>query len=137
MTTDIKTVASFIATAIWADNEYDEAEREAVGEIAEALEFDEQKFSAAVDEAVKELSKMDEYAVNAYLQRAADAVDDEEIGEVFEAALEIVLADNVLSGAEVSELLVMAQALGISEEDAVLMLADMVKEEPELQVDFE
>ena len=136
MKTDIKTIASFVATAIWADNEYDEAEKVAVSEIADAFEFDEKEFSAAVDAAVEELSGMDEYDANAYLQRAADAVDDEEIGEVFEAALEMVLADGVMSEAEVSELLVMAQALGISEEYAILMLADMVKEEPELEVKF-
>lgn len=136
MITNIKTVASFIATAIWADNEYDEAEKVAVSEIADAFEFDEEEFASEVDDSVSELSKMDEYSANAYLQRAADAVDDEEIGELFEAALEIVLADGVLSEAEASELLVMAQALGISEENAMLMLADMVKEEPDLKVEL-
>lgn len=132
MTTDIKSVASFIATAIWADGQYDEAEQVAVSEIADALEYDENDFNAAVNSAIDEIKDFDEDAVNDHLVKAADKIDDEEIGIVFEAALEIVLADGVLSGDEVTELLVMASALGISDEDAVLMLADMVKEEPEL-----
>lgn len=134
MTTDIKTVASFIATAIWADGEYVEAEKVAVSEVAGALEFDEKDFNSAVDAALKEVKDMDEDAINAYLQKVADKVDDEEIGIMFEAALEVVLADGVLSEDEVTELLVMASALGLSDESAILMLADMVKEEPELTV---
>ena len=137
MKTDIKTVASFIATAIWADDEYNEAEKIAVSEIAEALKFDEAEFCKAVDTAVAKLNKMDEYDANAYLQRCGDAVDDEEIGIVFEAALQIVISDNVLRQAEMAELLAMASALGISDEMAMLMLADMVKEEPDLEISFE
>lgn len=37
MVTDIKTIASFIAVAIWVDNEYDETEKTVVSEIADAL----------------------------------------------------------------------------------------------------
>ena len=136
MKTDLKTIASFIATAIWADGVYDEAEKVAVSEISDALEFDEKEFEDAVSEAVEEIKDMDEDAVNEYLQNAADAVDAEEIGIVFETALEIVLADGVLSEEEVAELLAMATALGISDEMAILLLADMVKEEPELNISF-
>ncbi len=136
MKTDLKTIASFIATAIWADGVYDEAEKVAVSEISDALEFDEKEFEDAVSEAVEEIKDMDEDAANEYLQNAADAVDDEEIGIMFETALEIVLADGVLSEEEIAELLAMATALGISDEMAILLLADMVKEEPELNISF-
>jgi len=134
MTTDIKTLASFIATAIWADGEYDEAEKVAVGEIADAMEFDDAEFTKAVDAAIDEIKDFDETKANKYLQDAADKVADEEIGVIFECALEVVLADGVISEEEVTELLVMAGALGISDEDAILMLVDMVKDEPELEV---
>ena len=137
MKTDIKTIASFIATAIWADGVYDEAEKIAVSEIGDALEFDENEFCEAVLAAVEEIKDLDEDAANDYLQKAADAVDDEEIGIVLEAALEIVLADGILSEEEVAELLAMATALGISDEMAILMLSDMVKEEPELTISFQ
>ena len=108
----------------------------AVSEISDALEFDENEFSEAVLTAVEEIKDLNEDAANDYLQKAADAVDDEEIGIVFEAALEIVLADGVLSEEEVAELLAMATALGISDEMAILLLSDMVKEEPELTISF-
>ena len=78
MVTDIKTIASFIAAAIWVDNEYDETEKTVVSEIADALEFDETELFAAVDAAIEEIRGLDEDGVNDYLQKAADAVDDEE-----------------------------------------------------------
>jgi hypothetical protein len=39
-----------------------------------------------------------------------------------------------LTTSEVSNLLVMANALGIEEEIAILLVADMVKTEPELNI---
>jgi len=137
MKTSIENFAAVIAAAIWADGQYDEAEKVAVEEIAEAFELDEKEFKAAVDKQVKALEKMSDNQANAALQDAADGVDDEEIGEVFEAALEILITDNELSRSEVSNLLAIADALGIETEDAVLMLADLVKEESELEINME
>ena len=137
MKTSIENIAAVVATAIWADGVYDPAEKITVEEIAEALELDEKAFKAAVDKQVKALEKMSENQANAALKDAAEAVDDEEIGIVFEAAMQMLLADSELSRAEVSNLLVIAEALGIEEEDAILMLADMVKTEPELTINME
>jgi len=137
MKTSIENIAAVIAAAIWADGVYDPAEKITVEEIADALELDEKAFKAAVDKQVKALEKMSENQANAALKDAAEAVDDEEIGIVFEAAMQMLLADSELSRAEVSNLLVIAEALGIEEEDAILMLADMVKTEPELTINME
>ena len=137
MKTSIENIAAVIATAIWADGVYDPAEEITVEEIAEALELDEKAFKAAVDKHVKALEKMSDNQANAALKDAAEAVDDEEIGIVFEAAMQMLLSDSELSRAEVSNLLVIAEALGIEEEDAILMLADMVKTEPELTINME
>ena len=137
MKTSIENIAAIVAAAIWADGVYDPAEEITVEEIAEALELDEKAFKAAVDKHVKALEKMSDNQANAALKDAAEAVDDEEIGIVFEAAMQMLLADSELSRAEVSNLLVIAEALGIEEEDAILMLADMVKTEPELTINME
>ena len=137
MKTSIENIAAVVAAAIWADGVFDPAEKITVEEIAEALELDEKAFKAAVDKQVKALEKMSENQANAALKDAAEAVDDEEIGIVFEAAMQMLLADSELSRAEVSNLLVIAEALGIEEEDAILMLADMVKTEPELTINME
>jgi tellurite resistance protein len=137
MKTKIENIAAIIAAAIWADGEYDPAEKVTVEEIADALELDEANFKAAVDKQVKALEKMSENQANALLLDAAEGVDDEEIGIVFEAAMQMLLADSELSRAEVSNLLVIADALGIEEEDAILLLADMVKVEKELTINLE
>ena len=136
MKTEMNKVAAFIATAIWADGEYDEAEKETVSEIADALGFDEKEFSAAIDKSIEEIKPMDEEAVNNYLIKNAVDVDEEDACIIFEAALEMVLVDGVLGPDEVSNLLAMADAVGIETEQAVLMLADMVKEEPDLVVEL-
>ena len=137
MKTSIENIAAIVAAAIWADGVYDPAEEITVEEIAEALELDEKAFKAAVDKQVKAFEKMSENQANAALKDAAEAVDDEEIGIVFEAAMQMLLADSEQSRAEVSNLLVIAEALGIEDEDAILMLADMVKTEPELTINME
>lgn len=137
MKTTIDTIAAFVASAIWADGEYDDAEKITMSEIAEALELDEPSFSDAIDVAIAQVKNMDEEAITKFLKEAGEKVDDEEIGIIFEAAMQMVLADGVLAYTEVSDLLVMAEALGIEEEYAILLLADMVKTEPDLDVDLD
>ena len=136
MKTNIENIATIIAAAIWADGEYDEAEKVTVEEIADALELDLSAFKSAIDKQIKALDKMSANQTNAALQDAAEAVDDEEIGIVFEAALQMLLADSELSRSEVSNMLVIADALGIEHEDAILMLADLVKEESDLSINM-
>ena len=136
MKTKLENIATIIAAAIWADGVYDPAEKVTVEEIAEALELDEAAFKAAVEKQLEALEKMSDNQANAAMLDAAESVDDEEIGIVFEAAMQMLLADSELSRAEVGNLLVIADALGIEAEDAILLLADMVKEEPELSINF-
>ena len=101
MNTNIKHIAAFAATAIWADGEYNEAEKIVLEEIAEAFELNE-----------------------------------EEAELIYMAAMQIVLVDGVLSADEVNNLLSIAWTLGIDDDRAVLLLADMVKEEADLQIEL-
>ena len=48
----------------------------------------------------------------------------------------MVIVDGVLGEEEVGNVLSIASALGVDDARAVLMLADLVKEEPELQVEL-
>ena len=98
MNTDIKHIAALVATSIWADGEYDAAEKIVVAEIADAFELGAEEFAAAVEAELAVVEPMTEEEV-----------------------------DNVLS---------IATALGIDDARAVLMLADLVKEESELQVEL-
>ena len=137
MNTPTATLGSILAAIIWADGEYSDAEREAVGEIAEALGMAEKELSMNVTAALVELKNMDEQKATDFAVKHAAKVDDNETGEVFQALLQMALCDNVLTYGEVHNLLALAEALDIDQDAAVLMLCDLVKSEPELEVSFE
>lgn len=136
MKTNIKNLATILATTIWADGEYDEAEKISVEEIAEAFELDVNELLAAVNAEVDAISALDEDKVNEVLLQNAAEVDEEEAELVLQAVLQIATVDGVLCEEEVDNILSIASALGVNEARAVLMLADLVKEEPELEVVF-
>ena len=136
MKTNIKNLATILATTIWADGEYDEAEKISVEEIAEAFELDVNELLAAVNAEVDAISALDEDKVNEVLLLKAAEVDEEEAELVLQAVLQIATVDGVLCEEEVDNILSIASALGVNEARAVLMLADLVKEEPELEVVF-
>ena len=136
MNTDIKHLAAYVATAIWADGEYDEAEKIAIEEIAEAFELDAAVLASEVDAALAEIETKSEEEIDDYLRVHSVEVEEEEAEMVYLAALQIVLIDGVLGADEVSNLLSIASTLGIDDEVAILLLADMVKGEPELQIEF-
>ena len=137
MKTPTITLGSILAAIIWADGEFSDVERTTIGEIAEALDIPEKELSMNVTAALVELKNMDEDKATDYAVKHATKVDDEETGEVFQALMQMALCDNVLTYGEVHNLLALAEALGIDQDDAVLMLCDLVKNEPELEVSFE
>lgn len=137
MKTSNATIASIIAAIIWADGEYSDIERTTVSEIAEALDIPEKELSMNITAALVELKNMEEAKATEFAVKHASKVDDEETGEVFQAILQMALCDNVLTYNEVHNLLALAQALDIDQDAAVLMLCDLVKSEPELEVSFE
>lgn len=136
MKTDIKNLAVFIATSIWADGEYNDAEKIALGEIADALELDKEKLVAETDVALAEIEKMSEDKVNEHLIEIGAEIDEDESAMVYMAAMQIITSDGVLSVDEVENMLSIATALGIDESYAMLLLIDLVKEEPEIEILF-
>lgn len=136
MKTDIKNIAALVATAIWADGEYDEAEKIAVEEIAEAFELDCAALSAQVDEELKAVEAMSEEEVNNYITDHAGKVAAEEAEYVLQAVLQVVIVDGVLGAEEIENVMSIAASLGVNETRAILMLADLVKEEPELEIEL-
>ena len=136
MKTNIKNLVAFLATAIWADGEYDEAERVALSEIAEAFELNEAELIAATEAALSDVETMDEDAVTKYLIENGSEVDEDEAAQVYLAAMQIVTVDGVLGVEEVDNLLSIASTLGLDDSYAMLLLIDLVKEEPELELKF-
>ncbi|MCQ2217998.1 MAG: TerB family tellurite resistance protein [Paludibacteraceae bacterium] len=137
MKTNIKDIANILAAAIWADGVYDEAEEIALYEIQDALELDKAEFEKEMEAALDRFEDASEDQANEILQASADAVDDNEVGIVYEAAMQVVLADGVLKHDEVETLLVISDMLGIADADAVLLLADMLKSDEDVTVEVD
>ena len=137
MKTAPNTIASLLAACIWADGEYSEVERTTADEIADAFEIPEKDFNKYMTAAVVEVQNLTPDAATEYAVKHAAKVDPEETGEVYEAIMQMMLCDGVLTAGEIYNLLAMAEALDIDRESAILMLCDMVKTEPELEVSFE
>ena len=83
------------------------------------------------------IKDLDGQAIGEYLTKNGEYVDDEEIAYVFESVLQVLLCDGTFSFSEAANLLAVADALGLEHEYALLMIADMIKEYPELDVIFE
>ena len=137
MITKPNTIASLLAACIWADGEYTEVERITADEIADAFELPEKDFQKYMTAALVEVQNLSPEAATTYAVKHAEKVDPEETGEVYQAIMQMMLCDGVLTAGEVYNLLAMAEALDIDRETAILMLCDMVKTEPELEVSFE
>ena len=137
MKTDIKTLASLVASIVWCDGDYREVERETTEEIIEALELPADEFRKLIEEAQQETANLEDETITEYLEKTADAVDPEEVGIVYEALMQMALCDGVLTGNEVDNLMLVADVLGMDQATAILLLCDMVKEEPELEISFE
>lgn len=136
MKTNISNIVPFIAVSIWADGVYEEVEKETLSEIADALELDEQSFVKEVEEYVEKIKDASEEEVNSLLSAAGEAVADDERFLVFEAVLEMILCDRVMTREESENLVAMAETLKIEMADALLLVADMVKSEPEMDIEL-
>lgn len=137
MKSDIKNVAAFLAVAIWADGVYAEEEKMILAEIAEVLNVEESELTENVDEALKVLQDKDDEAVQAYIIENASVLDEEDVNVLMQCAIEIVLADDVIARDEVQVLFDLADATGsVEHTDVALMLADLVKYNPDIEIEF-
>lgn len=137
MKSDIKNVAAFLAVAIWADGVYAEEEKMILAEIAEVLNVEGSELTENVDEALKVLQDKDDEAVQAYIIENASALDEEDVKVLMQCAIEIVLADDVIARDEVQVLFDLADATGsVEHTDVALMLADLVKYNPDIEIEF-
>lgn len=136
MKTPDVTIASLLAAIIWADGDYSEVERETIGEIADALGIPEKALNMNITAVLVELKNLDEQKATDFAVKHAQKVADEDTGEVFQAVMQLAICDGVLTANEVHNIITIGEALDIDRDDAVLMLCDLVKTEPELEVSF-
>ena len=131
MKTKIQDFADILALAVCADGEYAEAEQIVLGEIADAFEIEEATLVDAVEKSIAKIENLDEEQIGDLAVSAGEGILEEEVGEVFEAVLQIVLSDGILCREEAEVLLDIAEAIGIEAADALMLTADMVKDEGE------
>ena len=137
MKSDINNVAAFLAVAIWADGIYASEEKKMLADIAEALDVDIAKLTENVEISLNELEGKDEEAVQAYLIDNASALEEEDTKVLMQCAIEIVLADNVITQDEVQVLFDLADATGVvKHSDVALMLVDLIKYNPDIEIKF-
>lgn len=137
MKSTLENVAAFLAVAIWADGVYADGEKKILGEIVQALETDEKELTKAVDTAVASLEKKNDDEITEYVTDHASQIEEEDVLPLMECAIEIVLADNVITKDEVNTLFDLADATGVVEHsDVLLMVADLVKYEPDIDIQF-
>lgn len=137
MKSDIKNIAAFLAVAIWADGVYAAEEELVLADIAEALEVEVAEFKENIEVALGELEGKDEEAVQSYLTENASAIEENETKALMQCAIEIVMADDFITQEEVQVLFDLADATGIVEHsDVALMLADLVKYNPDIEIKF-
>lgn len=137
MKSDINNVAAFLAVAIWADGIYASEEKKMLADIAEALDVDVAELTENVEISLNELEGKDEEAVQAYLIDNASALEEEDTKVLMQCAIEIVLADNVITQDEVQVLFRIADATGaVEHSDVALMLVDLIKYNPDIEIKF-
>ena len=136
MKTAANTLASILAACIWADGEYEEVERITADEIADAFDIPEKQFGMYMTAAVVEVQNLSPEAVTEYAVKHAAKVDPSEREQIFEAVLQMMLCDSVLTDDEVYNSLAIAEAMEINRDRAILMLCDMVQSEPEIKIEI-
>ena len=133
MKTKSKVLSSFFAAAIWADGEYDEFEKEFVGERDGLLEV--KTISSDLAKEIKATEKMTEDELATYLEDAAKQVDAEEKEGVLALCLQLMCADAFLATSEVENFFAFADILGIDEDKASQILDEFVEEEEDLIIE--
>ena len=136
MKTAANTLASILAACIWADGEYEEVERITADEIADAFGIPEKQFGMYMTAAVVEVQNLSPEAVTEYAVKHAAKVDPSEREQIFEAVLQMMLCDSVLTDDEVYNSLAIAEAMEINRDRAILMLCDMVQSDPEIKIEI-
>ena len=137
MKTAANTMASILAACIWADGEYEEVERITADEIADAFGIPEKDFNKYMTAAVVEVQNLSPEAVTEYAVKHAAKVVPEEREQIFEAVLQMMLCDSVLTEDEVYNSLAIAEAMELNRDKAILLLCDMIQSEPEIKVEVE
>lgn len=126
MKTDSKITAIFLSSAIWADENYSDTERETLQEIAANLGLD--TLADDVQACIAEVTNLSADELAKKLTEAASKVDSEEKDGILALCLQLMGCDSYLAEEEINNFFVLAGILGIDFEHAKGILAELVEE---------
>ncbi|MBO7629394.1 MAG: TerB family tellurite resistance protein [Bacteroidales bacterium] len=127
MNTDPKTVARFLATAIWADGEFSEMERKCLHNIAQDYKLE--TLETDMESLLLEIAGLQGDALTDSLTSIAPQVDPEEKDNILALCLQLMGCDDYLADEEITNFFVIANILGIKEERALSLLSSLTSEE--------
>ena len=126
MKTDSKITALFLSTAIWADEKYNDTERETLHEIAANLELD--TLADDVQDCIAKVTNLSADELTQRLSEAAQKVNPEEKDGILALCLQLMGCDSYLAEEEINNFFVLAGILGIDTEHAKGILTELVEE---------
>ncbi len=133
MKSNVKSFANFLAAAVWADGEYNEYEKEFVGEVATILEIP--NFDAELQNAIKATEKLESEALTDLLVESAKSIDKKEREAVLSTCLTMLCCDAYFSKDEMENYFVFAEILGVDDDRAQELLDSYIDEEEDLIVE--
>ena len=133
MKTNSKTLASFLAAAVWADGEFCEFEQSLVADMGDLL--DAKTLTKDLEEAIATTENMSGEELTAHLEEAAKKVDATEKEGILTLCLQMLCSDAFLSSDEVENFFTFAELLGVDEDDAQAILDVFIDEEEDLIIE--
>lgn len=133
MKTDSKVLASFLAAAVLAGDEYDEFMQAFVAELSQGLEL--KNLESDLQTALAESENLVGEELTSKLESVSNQVNSEEKEGILLLCLQLMCADAYLSINEVENFFVFADLLGINEDVAQNILDEFVDEEEELIIE--
>ena len=136
MKTEIKIMAAFLAAAMCADNVCGRDEEEMLVQIAESYEVPATELLEHVHVWTKKFQDLtNEQRLNCLSLQGID-VPAAEKSLIFDCVLDILMSDSVLTRSEVDFMLSVAEQLCIRPVDAVLLLADYIRDCTALAIEY-
>lgn len=129
MNTPTNTLGCIFASTCWADGTFDESERAAISEIAEALDIPVKELEMNVTAAFVEIKDFDEPKATEFAIKHCNKVDKSEGREIYQAIMHLATCNGEISDEEVNNMLALAEAVGVGEQEGKNMLKDFIEEE--------
>lgn len=126
MKTDSKVIALFLSTAIWADGEFTDIERDTLKDIASDFELD--TLVKDVQDSIAEVASFSAEDLSKKLSESAKQVDNNEKDGILVLCLQLMGCDSYLAKEEINNYFVLANLLGIDTGHAKEVLAELVEE---------